>query len=74
MWVTSFWTTMPGEKKPDSMVADKCAEQTMKIGQQTSFRSTNSICDIPFIKPALRKRRRKRKTRSISKSPPCDYI
>ena len=27
------WATMPGEKKPDSKVADKCAEQIMKIGQ-----------------------------------------
>ena len=27
------WATMPGEKEPDSKVADKCAEQIMKIGQ-----------------------------------------
>ncbi|MFQ5849356.1 MAG: hypothetical protein ACE5JU_02060 [Candidatus Binatia bacterium] len=25
------WATMPGEKKPDSKVADECADQIMKI-------------------------------------------
>ncbi len=27
------WATMPGEKDPDSDVAEKCAEQIMQIGQ-----------------------------------------
>ena len=27
------WATMPYEKEPDSSVAEKCAEQILKIGQ-----------------------------------------
>jgi len=27
------WATMPGEKKPDSKVADECAKQIMKVSQ-----------------------------------------
>ena len=27
------WATMPGEKEPDSMVADKCTDQIMQISQ-----------------------------------------
>ena len=27
------WATMPGEKKPDSKVAEKCAALLMKLGQ-----------------------------------------
>ncbi len=27
------WATMPGEKKPDSKVAGKCAEMIVQIGQ-----------------------------------------
>ncbi len=27
------WATMPGEKKPDSKVAEKCAELIMQLGQ-----------------------------------------
>ncbi len=27
------WATMPGEKEPDSEIADKCAEQLMQISQ-----------------------------------------
>ncbi len=27
------WATMPGEKKPDSKVAEKCAELTMQLSQ-----------------------------------------
>ena len=27
------WATMPGEKKPDSKVAEKCATLLMKLGQ-----------------------------------------
>ena len=31
-------------------------------------------CDIPCIKPALRERRRKSKSLSMSEDTPCDYI
>ncbi len=27
------WATMPGEKKPDSKVAEQCVTQLMKLGQ-----------------------------------------
>ena len=27
------WATMPGEKKPDSTVAEKCAEMIVQLGQ-----------------------------------------
>jgi hypothetical protein len=27
------WATIPGEKKPDSNVAEKCAEMLMQLGQ-----------------------------------------
>ncbi len=27
------WATMPGEKDPDSKVADKCADMLMQLGQ-----------------------------------------
>ncbi len=27
------WATMPGEKKPDSQVAEKCTELIMQLGQ-----------------------------------------
>jgi len=37
-------------------------------------RPTNSNCDIPFMKPALKKRRGKSKSLSMSEYTPCDYI
>jgi len=31
--VKQGWATMPGEKKPDSQIAEKCAELIVQLGQ-----------------------------------------
>jgi serine/threonine protein kinase len=58
---------------PPDLTRDPNAKQRF-AHEAKAARPTNSSCDILFIEPALRKRRRKSKSPSMSECTPCDYI